>query len=142
MKIALGVSKNKKPTQKVASQGEFEAGFIYMYGKAILMCTDENGIRRNHTYSKHCLGVAGGVALSLSKVSNSQDISCSNPPKQLIGAEIGFTLGMIDIDASCTFEMKNKGSTSTSGGLSKGVGLDLGVKACIYKLISSKIVGY
>jgi len=38
--------------------------------------------------------------------------------------------------------MKNKGSTSTSGCLSKGVGLDLGVKACIYKLISSKIVGY
>jgi len=138
-KDAFSDINNACNSQPLAEQTSWEAGFVYMYGKLTLNCIDENGVKRKHFYSKHCLGVAAGAGVGYAGVTNSQGSSCSHPPSKLIGVEGSAEIGTVDFEVGTAFVMKNNGGQSWSIGLSKGLGLKAGVKGCVYFLLSSEI---
>lgn len=105
-------------------------------------CCTENGRALKHVYGKICFGAAFEASGGVGCVSNSDGKSCSKPPKNMLGGEIGASWIHAGAEASATVDMGG-GGVSVSGGSDIGVGLGplgLGFKAtaCYYRYLITR----
>ncbi len=114
-------------------------GHYYVAGGGVMEveCCTENGKRRKHLYVKVCLGAALGVSGGGGNISNSDGKSCSNPPKNLLGGEIGASYGG-GAEGSISVDTGGSGA-SASGGWDLGgkIGLSVKATACYYRLVNT-----
>lgn len=115
-------------------------GHYYVGGDGVMEveCCTEDGKGQKHLYVKVCLGAALGVSGGGGKISNSDGKSCSNPPKNLLGGEIGATYGG-GAEGSVSVDTDGSGASAAGGwDLCGGkIGLSFKATACYYRLINT-----
>jgi len=122
----------------LATYKSVEGHYVLGAGLLEISCCTENGKGLKHLYIKVCLGVAVEVSGSIGMASNSDGKSCSNPPKNMLGGELGAGYGF-GVEGSVAVDMGGSGA-SAAGGLDAGAGaVAMGVKAtaCYYRLVST-----
>jgi RHS repeat-associated protein len=119
----------------LASVAGFEGHVIIGLGVYEVACRTENNKRLLHYYVKVCFGAAVGASAGLGIASNCDEASCSNPPKHLLGGELGAAY-VLSLDTGASVDTAGSG-LSISGGGSAGIGLEAKATACYYSLIGS-----
>jgi hypothetical protein len=123
----------------LASYIGLEAQFILGGGVTRVTCCDEDNKKWVHVYVKICLGAAFDFSGSGGSATNSDGKSCSNPPKNLLGVELGVPIyGPFGGEGGLAFDTGGGGASATYGA-GGGVGAKLTV--CYYKLIKSQYKG-
>jgi RHS repeat-associated protein len=111
-------------------------------GVTKVTCCDETGKEWVHVYKKVCLGAALDGSAAGGTVSNSDGKSCSNPPKKLLGGEIGFGIPFVPVlgwEGGGAVDLGGSGLSGTIGG---GGGVGPGkATACYYWLSKSQYTG-
>ena len=115
-----------------------EGHFIVGAGLLEIDCCTEDGKGLKHLYVKFCLGAAAEISGGLGGAFNSDGKSCSNPPKHLLGGELGGSYGF-GAEGSVTVDIDGSGVSATGAlGISGGkVGAGAKATACYYRHINT-----
>ena len=119
-------------------------GHLFIAGGGVtrVTCCDEIGKEWVHVYKKVCLGAALDGSAGGATVSNSDGKSCSNPPKRLLGGEIGFGVPFIPVVGWEGGGAVDLGGSGFSGSIGGGGGVGIGkATACYYWLSKSQYTG-
>jgi RHS repeat-associated protein len=116
----------------------FEFHFIVGGGQFYIKCCDQDWNEELiHKYRKVCLGAAIDASYGAAYTSGMGGKTCSNPPKRLLGGE----LGALIVEGGVSVDMDGSGAGGTGGGtIGGGIG---GVKAtaCFYFYDSTEYTG-